>query len=234
MVSNTAAIYLGFSANIRKLRAALVQDQDEQRAQLAHQNCLKCVALFLIGVPNRAVALDLPQPGWWFGNGHAIVQACWWLVFINMSVLVLRVKNVIHTTSLAIIVLVCIYSFIASFFLVESFISKFWLALPNDDHREPVHTAGSSRHRVSNAYIISLKSKEYAAYYIAHVPTVVTVLRFRQAHELVVLYMFTCNAHVVELSWLGFIIKQICIKISLVQKNMMTCSHATQNGTTGR
>lgn len=38
VVSNTAAIYLGFSANIRKLRAALVHDQDAQEAQLPHQN----------------------------------------------------------------------------------------------------------------------------------------------------------------------------------------------------
>ena len=77
VVSNTAAIYLGFSANIRKLRAALVHDQDAQEPQLPHQNWFKRVMLCLIGVPNRAVALDLPQPCWWFGDGHAVVQTCW-------------------------------------------------------------------------------------------------------------------------------------------------------------
>ena len=119
VVSNTAAIYLGFSANIRKLHAALVHDQDAQEAQLPHQNWFKRVILWLIGVPNRAVALDLPQPCWWFGDGHAVVQTCWWLFCINILVLTMKIQNIIHTTSLAITVLVLVYSFIASLFLLS-------------------------------------------------------------------------------------------------------------------
>lgn len=117
-----------------------MHDQDAQEAQLPHQNWFKRVILWLIGVPNRAVAMDLPQPCWWFGDGHAVVQTCWWIFCINIIVLTMRIQNIIHTTSLAITMLVLVYSFIASFFLVESIISKFWLPIPEDDHRQPVHT----------------------------------------------------------------------------------------------
>lgn len=81
VVSNTAAIYLGFSASIRKLHATLVHDQD---AQLTHQNWFKRVILWLIGVPNRAVALigSVPSARIW----HLMRACC--LVVWSVDVLV--------------------------------------------------------------------------------------------------------------------------------------------------
>ncbi len=128
-------MYLGFSANIRNFTAESIAQQDDD-GHLPEQHWSLRILLFFVGVPNWAIG-ETP-PIWWFGHGHAAVQTCWWIVTCDVFVLTLRVSGGIHTTSLAISVLVDIYALFATFFLLKTIIFGWWAPDPALDLRQPV------------------------------------------------------------------------------------------------
>ena len=62
LVSNSAAKYLGFSANIRTFTAKLIAQQDDI-GHLPEQHCFVRTLLFFVRVPNQAIGAN--PPIWW-------------------------------------------------------------------------------------------------------------------------------------------------------------------------
>ncbi len=133
IICNSMAIYLGFHTTVKQFRAAKSAQQNSNDPLPQQYGCTTFLLVF-VAVPNRA--LDEHEPWWWFEQGHAMVQASWWLLVIDVLVVSLRASNGISTTMFAVFILVTIYGVLAAFFLFVTIVFMWWAPDLQPDHQQ--------------------------------------------------------------------------------------------------